>query len=167
MACRGAHFRHVSSGFSLNVNKIDLRCEVNLTHISLLFSDNFFFSVEREKIINIISEEGLQGNDRESRINGVSSLLVSLSSTEAEEDLERYLSKNLLTKQCLPLSFTANKKRKHRKSHGKIGFVEMSKIISSRWKILSKEKVDWYKDLNKLDADRYRKAMANFNKSDY
>ena len=130
---------------------------------SLLFSDNFFFGVEREKIINIIPEEGLQVNDRESRINGVISLLISQSSLEAEEDLERHVSNKLMMEQCLPINLDS-KKRKHRKTHGKIGFVEMSKVIGIRWKILPKEKVHWYKDLSKIDVERYRKAMMIFNK---
>ena len=130
-----------------------------------MFSDNFFYCVEREKIINIIPEEGLQVNDRESRINIAVSLLISQSSLEAEEELERHVSNKLLIGQCLPISLD-RKKRKHRKTHGKIGFVEMSKIVGIRWKILPKEKVNWYKDLCKIDVERYRNEMMIFNKSE-
>ena len=106
----------------------------------------------------------MQGNDRQNRINDVISLLASQSSLKVEEDLERQVSKKLLIEQCLPKIHEDHKTRKHRKTHGKIGFVEMSKVIGIRWKILPKEKVHWYKDLSKIDVERYRKAMMIFNK---
>ena len=65
-----------------------------LIAFSISSSDNLFFCVEREKTINIIPDEGLQVNNREDRINSVVSLLESQPSTNAEEDLERHLSKS-------------------------------------------------------------------------
>eukprot|EP00957_Ditylum_brightwellii_P207583 15353621-Ditylum_brightwellii.AAC.1 len=51
------------------------------------------------------------------------------------------------------------KRRPHRKSHGKIGFKELTKVVASRWRKLPSERVEHYKDLAQMDLERYRLEM--------
>ena len=49
-----------------------------------------------------------------------------------------------------------SKKRAHRKSHGKIGFQELSKLISSRWKALSRPEQDYFREVAAIDLERFK-----------
>jgi HMG (high mobility group) box len=51
-------------------------------------------------------------------------------------------------------------KRKHRKSHGKVSFIDLSKLISKRWKELCEEGKKFYQQVASKDRDRYRKEIA-------
>lgn len=55
-----------------------------------------------------------------------------------------------------------SKKRRHRKSHGKIDFTTLSKLISSRWKELSEEHKDFYRDVAAKDWQRYQKELSEY-----
>lgn len=50
-------------------------------------------------------------------------------------------------------------KKTHRKSHGKIGFQTLSKLISSRWKKLSDREKTRFQILANQDRDRYKKEI--------
>lgn len=54
------------------------------------------------------------------------------------------------------------KKRRHRKSHGKIDFTTLSKLISSRWKELSEDRKDFYRDIAATDWERYQKELTQY-----
>ena len=57
------------------------------------------------------------------------------------------------------------KKRKHRKQHGKIGFLELSKIISSRWATLDKvdpETKSFVQKIAKSEVAEYYKEMNQY-----
>lgn len=54
------------------------------------------------------------------------------------------------------------KKRRHRKSHGKIDFTTLSKLISSRWKELSEDRKDFYRDVAAKDWERYQKELSEY-----
>jgi hypothetical protein len=57
------------------------------------------------------------------------------------------------------------KKRKHRKQHGKIGFLELSKIISSRWAELDKvdpETKSFVQKIAKAEVAEYYKEMDQY-----
>ena len=57
------------------------------------------------------------------------------------------------------------KKRKHRKQHGKIGFLELSKIISSRWAELEKvdpETKSYVQKIAKAEVAEYYKEMDQY-----
>jgi len=57
------------------------------------------------------------------------------------------------------------KKRKHRKQHGKIGFLELSKIISSRWAELEKvdpETKSFVQKIAKAEVAEYYKEMDQY-----
>ncbi|GAX09644.1 hypothetical protein FisN_19Lh108 [Fistulifera solaris] len=54
------------------------------------------------------------------------------------------------------------KKRRHRKSHGKIDFTTLSKLISSRWKELAEDRKDFYRDVAAKDWERYQKELSHY-----
>lgn len=49
------------------------------------------------------------------------------------------------------------KKRRHRKSHGQISFISLSKEISARWKKLTNEQKDFYREVASLDFARFQR----------
>jgi hypothetical protein len=51
------------------------------------------------------------------------------------------------------------KKRKHRRTHGKIDFTTLSKCISQRWRDLSEEGKDFYRDIATADWQRYQQQV--------
>jgi hypothetical protein len=52
------------------------------------------------------------------------------------------------------------KKRRHRKTHGMIDFTSLSKLISKRWKDLSEDQKDFYREVASLDWERYQTALS-------
>ncbi len=55
-------------------------------------------------------------------------------------------------------------KKAHRKIHGKIDFQSLAKTIGGRWRALSDDKKQYYKDLASKDKLRYAEGMKAFNK---
>ena len=53
-------------------------------------------------------------------------------------------------------------KRRHRKTHGKIDFTTLSKLISSRWKKLDQHGKDFYKQVAARDWERYQKELGEY-----
>ena len=56
-------------------------------------------------------------------------------------------------------------KRKHRKSHGKIGFLELSQIIAKRWKTLSNEDpetLQFVQKIAKIELAKYHQEMKEY-----
>ena len=51
---------------------------------------------------------------------------------------------------------------KPRKSHGKLGFQEMAKIIGARWRTLDPASIAYYNDLAVLDKSRYKKELKEY-----
>ena len=49
-----------------------------------------------------------------------------------------------------------SKKRRHRKTHGKIDFTSLSKLISSRWKELPDHRKDFYRQIASRDFARFK-----------
>jgi hypothetical protein len=52
------------------------------------------------------------------------------------------------------------KKRRHRKTHGMIGFTALSKLISKRWKDLPEDQKDFYREVASLDWERYQTVLS-------
>lgn len=119
---------------------------------------NLFFAVEREKILKVLPEDGIQGEDRDARVKEVVSRLETNLLPEEEEEIEKRMVCKILREQCEMVD-TKKPRRKHRKTHGKVGFVDLNSIISNRWKKLSKVKVNWYRDLGRMDMIRFQKAL--------
>jgi len=56
------------------------------------------------------------------------------------------------------------KRRPHRKTHGKIGFVDLSKLVGQRWKKSDKESRAYYYKLAVEDKERYQKELVEYNR---
>lgn len=54
------------------------------------------------------------------------------------------------------------KKRVHRKTHGKIGFADMAKIIGSKWKVLPQEERDEFVKIAVVEKEKYAKDLAQW-----
>jgi len=148
---------------------------------------NFFFSDEREKVLkesqqpqktNSNSDVAVGGdNDTHNAskenetvatadrpkiegsieegegINGVKVVVV-------EEELFEEKKKRLLAQH---INKDRTKRRPHRKTHGKIGFTDLSKIIGKRWRELPEERKQIYRDIASADLERYQREVAEFN----
>jgi len=54
------------------------------------------------------------------------------------------------------------KKRVHRKTHGKIGFADMARIIGGKWKALPEEEKEEFVAVAVVEKERYAKDLANW-----
>jgi hypothetical protein len=63
-----------------------------------------------------------------------------------------------------PLVRTGKERRVHRKTHGKISFQELARMVGQRWKTISDERRKYYQDLADKDLIRHRKAMEEYYK---
>lgn len=54
------------------------------------------------------------------------------------------------------------KKRRHRKTHGKIDFTTLSKLISQRWKELDESKKAFYRQVAAQDWERYQRELNQY-----
>lgn len=115
---------------------------------------NIFFKEERIRILNNLTAPDLT---REDSINNDDKK----SKPEKPELLHKSKDMNQNMKKRRGRPKVSNPKRR-RVSHGKISFQELAKVISSRWKSLSKEDVLRYKRRAKIDQDRYNKEMEKF-----
>jgi len=52
--------------------------------------------------------------------------------------------------------------RKHRKTHGVISFVELTKLVSSKWKVVDPETKDYCRNIAQGEYKRYRKELDEF-----
>lgn len=88
---------------------------------------NFFFKDERERILNNTSEE--EHHD--------------WSETKQHELLNHHWGRD------------RSQKRRHRKTHGRIGFKELSQLIASRWQALAEDQKDFYRQVALKDLERH------------
>lgn len=58
-------------------------------------------------------------------------------------------------------------KRKPRNSHGKLGFADMARTISAKWKKITPEEKVQFTELAKLDGIRYRTEMAQWKQNQH
>lgn len=61
---------------------------------------------------------------------------------------------------------TDQTKRKHRKTHGKIGFAEMARIISNKWKGLSEADKKPFMELAEVEKKKYIEAVEAWKKTE-
>ena len=54
-------------------------------------------------------------------------------------------------------------KRLHRRTHGRIGFQDLARLIGQRWKTLPADRMDEYKRLAEIDTKRYKEDMVVWN----
>ena len=108
---------------------------------------NFFFSEERERFLWELEQE--EGNECPP------SLVPKDESFEDKKErlMNLHLNKDRMTR------------RRHRKTHGKVSFTDLSKIIGKRWRELPEEKKQIYRDISAADLERYQKALKAYNDS--
>lgn len=91
---------------------------------------NFFFSDERERILhNKGDEDDIFDSEKKQRL------------------LLAHLSKD------------RTKRRPHRKTHGKINFTTLSKLIGQRWKQLPEDRKNFYREVAAVDLERYQREL--------
>ena len=61
---------------------------------------------------------------------------------------------------------TASSKRKHRKTHGKIGFADMARSIGLKWKQLDSDARCVFEEQAKFERERYSKEMEEYRKNE-
>lgn len=54
------------------------------------------------------------------------------------------------------------KRRSHRKSHGRISFASLSKLVSRRWQILPEQYKKFYKEISAKDWERYHRELHKY-----
>jgi hypothetical protein len=101
--------------------------------IRALSAYNFFFRYERERILN--SQGDLDDVD------------LDVSETNQEVMLRMHWNRDRTVK------------RRHRKSHGKISFAELSRKISQRWHKLPEHQRNFFNEVAAKDWDRYHREM--------
>lgn len=99
--------------------------------LKTLSAYNFFFRHERERIL-----AGDEGNE--------------------DEDYSFSKKQSLLFDHWYR---DRTQKRSHRKSHGKVSFATLSRIVAQRWKVLPDERKTFYQDLAAEDLKRYRHEL--------
>ena len=93
---------------------------------------NFFFSDERERI------------------------LQNKTSNADDEIFDNSKKQRLLLQH---LAKDRSKRRPHRKTHGKINFTTLSKLIGQRWKSLPDERKNFYREVAAVDLERYQREL--------
>ena len=61
-----------------------------------------------------------------------------------------------------PLIPSHKKRRPHRKTHGKVSFQELARMVGERWKSLPDDRRQYYQDLAKEDMKRQKAAMEEY-----
>jgi HMG (high mobility group) box len=109
------------------------------TPIRALSAYNFFFRYERERILNSNPDDNDSNPD--------------LSSEKQESLLKSHWNRDRTIK------------RRHRKSHGKISFAELSKRISQRWKELPEDQKNFFAEIAAKDWERYHREVEQQKRS--
>lgn len=112
---------------------------------------NLFFSEERERILKEIDGGG-DKDDSSKKEEKEEEKAV------AEEEDESKKPKALLR----PLIPNQKKRRPHRKTHGKISFQELARMVGERWKALDDERRKYYQNLAAEDMKRQKHAMEEY-----
>lgn len=61
-----------------------------------------------------------------------------------------------------PLIPNQKKRRPHRKTHGKISFQQLARMVGERWKALPEDRRKYYQELAQEDMKRQKKAMEEY-----
>lgn len=103
---------------------------------------NFYFQLERERIIN--------SSDEDRDLNVVYTV----------DDVARLT----LTQQRKAKENKPKEKRSHRKTHGKISFGDLARTIANKWKLLDKSAKEIFEGSASIEKERYRKELGEWNK---
>ena len=61
-----------------------------------------------------------------------------------------------------PLIPNQKKRRPHRKTHGKISFQKLARMVGERWKALPDDRRKYYQELAQEDMKRQKQAMEEY-----
>ena len=114
--------------------------------IRALSAYNFFFRDERERIINC--DEGDDPLDPASLKAKRSSVIFN------DEKKKLLLSGHWFRDRSA--------KRRHRKTHGKIAFTALSKVIAQAWRDLPENEKAFYRDVASDDLERYQRELEQY-----
>jgi len=93
---------------------------------------------------------------------GTNNVEATKDSESAEKEAEK---KQSNTERLLALrNSQRNVRRPHRKTHGKIGFKALAKLIGERWRALPPEKREYYTKLAETDLARYKEQMKEYHR---
>lgn len=118
----------------------------DLPPLRALSAYNFFFRDERNRILN---DDGEQQDEQQQQHGDC------WSRAKQQQLLQEHWGRDRM------------QKRRHRKTHGKIDFTTLSRLISSRWKKLPASQKDFYRQVASMDFERYQNetsAKASFQK---
>mmetsp|Transcript_13321 Transcript_13321/g.25272 ORF Transcript_13321/g.25272 Transcript_13321/m.25272 type:complete len:605 (-) Transcript_13321:81-1895(-) len=120
---------------------------------------NLFFSEERERILKEIDgdSKGEEGEDKKDE-EKTEEEKVSEAASEGGEGEESSKPKALLR----PLIPNQKKRRPHRKTHGKISFQQLARMVGERWKALPDDRRKKYQELAQEDMKRQKQAMEEY-----
>jgi hypothetical protein len=114
---------------------------------------NLFFSEERERILKEIQKkEGKDGDEPE--IEDKPEEEDEAEAKEGDEEKPKALLRPLIPSQ--------KKRRPHRKTHGKISFQQLARMVGERWKSLPEDERKYYQDLAQEDMKRQKLAMEEY-----
>jgi len=120
---------------------------------------NLFFQVERELILSDLScspEARFLAVHESSPFGSKKRQLLTLENAFLNTPLPaRYRGANILN----PIYEIKTERRKHRKTHGKISFIRLSKKIAQNWKHSDKGIKDYFKELSLKDCGRYKSDL--------
>lgn len=103
---------------------------------------NFFFQLERERIIN----SDLKDRDADVKYT--------------VDDVARIA----MVQQQKAKSGKTKEKRSHRRTHGKISFGDLARTIANKWKKLDEPSKSIFEGSATMEKERYRKELAEWNK---
>ena len=104
---------------------------------------NIFFSEERERILEEFDDKDAVKKDEATTKNN-------------EKEADEKKKPRALMRSLLP---SEQKRRPHRKTHGKISFKLLATMVGQRWKALPSDKRKYYQNLAKDDRIRQKRAM--------
>lgn len=110
------------------------------TPLRALSAYNFFFRYQRERILNNENDDHNTDSDLEDDSNW--------NTDRQEELLQSHWNRDRTVK------------RRHRKSHGKISFADLSKKISTSWKRLPEQRKDFFREVASKDWARYHRELT-------
>ena len=114
--------------------------------IRALSAYNFFFRDERERIINC--DEG------DNPLDPASLKAKRIAVSFNEEKKKQLLSGHWFRDRSA--------KRRHRKTHGKIAFTALSKVIAQAWRDLPESEKAFYREVAADDLERYQKELEQY-----
>lgn len=116
---------------------------------------NLFFSEERERILKEIDGGDDAGEEgKEETVVKEEEKAAATTSEGGDEAKPKALLRPLIPNQ--------KKRRPHRKTHGKISFQKLARMVGERWKALPDDRRKYYQELAQEDMKRQKQAMEEY-----